>query len=37
MGRLINVDSEEMDHEGTAKPLVTTSKFRVVSAWPCEI
>jgi len=32
MGGLINVDSDEMDIEGTVKPLVTTSKFRVVCA-----
>jgi hypothetical protein len=30
MGRLINVDSDEMDKEGTVKPLVPTLKFRVV-------
>jgi len=36
MGLLINVDSDEMDHEGNVKSVLTTSKFRVVCAWLCE-
>jgi len=32
MELLINVDSDEMDHQGIVKSVVTTSKFRVVCA-----
>jgi len=32
MSLLVNVDSDEMNHGGTAKSVMTTSKFRVVCA-----